>query len=152
MQSTVNGVTNTFGRDPEGRLAWTNFLSGGPEEVWLNGRHFGSVFANPDKSLNHVVYSQVDQVGSERGQFDANQNRIATFTSNPYGDNQQTTTGSNSDTTHFTGKERDTESGLDYFGARYYGSNMGRFMSPDWAAKAEPVPYAKLDNPQSLNL
>jgi RHS repeat-associated protein len=31
----------------------------------------------------------------------------------------------------FTGKERDTESGLDYFGARYYSSNMGRWMSPD---------------------
>jgi RHS repeat-associated protein len=31
----------------------------------------------------------------------------------------------------FTGKERDTESGLDYFGARYYGSNAGRFMSSD---------------------
>jgi RHS repeat-associated protein len=31
----------------------------------------------------------------------------------------------------FTGKERDSESGLDYFGARYYGSSMGRFMSPD---------------------
>jgi hypothetical protein len=29
---------------------------------------------------------------------------------------------------------------------------MGRFMSPDWSAKEEPVPYAKLDNPQSLNL
>jgi hypothetical protein len=29
---------------------------------------------------------------------------------------------------------------------------MGRFMSPDWSAKAEPVPYAKLDNPQTLNL
>jgi len=53
---------------------------------------------------------------------------------------------------HFTGKERDTESGNDYFGARYYSSAMGRFMSPDWAAKAEPVPYAKLDNPQTLNL
>jgi hypothetical protein len=25
----------------------------------------------------------------------------------------------------YTGKERDTESGLDYFGARYYASNMG---------------------------
>lgn len=25
-------------------------------------------------------------------------------------------------------------------------------MSPDWSAKAEPVPYAKLDNPQSVNL
>ena len=29
---------------------------------------------------------------------------------------------------------------------------MGRFMSPDWSAKVEPVPYAKLGNPQSLNL
>jgi RHS repeat-associated protein len=52
----------------------------------------------------------------------------------------------------YTGKERDTESGLDYFGARYYASNMGRMMSPDWSSKAEPVPYAKLDDPQSLNL
>jgi len=51
-----------------------------------------------------------------------------------------------------TGKERDSESGNDYFGARYYSSAMGRWMSPDWSAKMEPVPYAKLDNPQSLNL
>ena len=51
-----------------------------------------------------------------------------------------------------TGKERDQESGNDYFGARYYASTMGRFMSPDWSAKEEPVPYAKLDNPQTLNL
>jgi RHS repeat-associated protein len=50
------------------------------------------------------------------------------------------------------GKERDQESGLDYFGARYFGSSMGRWMSPDWSAKEELVPYAKLDNPQSLNL
>jgi len=52
----------------------------------------------------------------------------------------------------FTGKERDTESGNDYFGARYYASSMGRWMSPDWAAKASPVPYATFDDPQSLNL
>jgi RHS repeat-associated protein len=32
---------------------------------------------------------------------------------------------------HFTGKERDQESGNDYFGARYYASTMGRWMSPD---------------------
>src|SRR5258708_8796952 len=31
----------------------------------------------------------------------------------------------------FTGKERDAESGLDYFGARYLSSGMGRFTSPD---------------------
>jgi RHS repeat-associated protein len=52
----------------------------------------------------------------------------------------------------FTGKERDAESGNDYFGARYYASTLGRFLSPDWSAKAEPVPYAKLDDPQTLNL
>ncbi|HSY91514.1 MAG TPA: RHS repeat-associated core domain-containing protein [Candidatus Binatus sp.] len=31
----------------------------------------------------------------------------------------------------FTGKERDTESNLDEFGARYFGSSLGRFMTPD---------------------
>ena len=51
-----------------------------------------------------------------------------------------------------TGKERDSESGNDYFEARYYSSSMGRFMSPDWAAKEDPVPYATFDDPQSLNL
>lgn len=51
-----------------------------------------------------------------------------------------------------TGKERDAESGNDYFGARYYASSMGRWMSPDWSAKDDPVPYADLNNPQSLNL
>ncbi len=30
-----------------------------------------------------------------------------------------------------TGKERDAESGNDYFGARYYASSIGRFLSPD---------------------
>jgi RHS repeat-associated protein len=52
----------------------------------------------------------------------------------------------------FTGKERDTETGLDYFGARYYGSNMGRWMSPDWSGGASAVPYADFSDPQSLNL
>jgi RHS repeat-associated protein len=36
--------------------------------------------------------------------------------------------------------------------ARYYGSGMGRFMSPDWAAKPATVPYAEFGDPQSLNL
>jgi RHS repeat-associated protein len=45
-----------------------------------------------------------------------------------------------------TGKERDTESGNDYFGARYYSSAMGRFTSPD------PIPISlEIDNPQSWN-
>jgi RHS repeat-associated protein len=71
----------------------------------------------------------------------------------PFGDGLSCTGSITSPTEHhFTGKERDIESGNDYFGARYYSSAMGRWMSPDWSAKTEPVPYAKLDNPQSLNL
>ncbi|MFZ0306171.1 MAG: RHS repeat-associated core domain-containing protein [Terracidiphilus sp.] len=81
------------------------------------------------------------------------------FQSLPYGDGFSQLADQYADETyddssplHFTGKERDTESGNDYFGARYYASSMGRWMSPDWSAKYEPVPYAKLDNPQTLNL
>ncbi len=46
----------------------------------------------------------------------------------------------------FTGKERDSETGLDYFGARYNASNMGRFTSPD----PEGAGASVLD-PQSWN-
>jgi RHS repeat-associated protein len=51
-----------------------------------------------------------------------------------------------------TGKQRDSESGNDYFGTRYYGSSLGRFMTPDWSASAQAVPYAEFGDPQSLNL
>lgn len=81
------------------------------------------------------------------------------FQSLPYGDGLATLTdqdapASADDATplHFTGKERDSETENDYFGARYYASTMARFMSPDWSATAEPVPYAMMGNPQSLNL
>ena len=52
----------------------------------------------------------------------------------------------------FTGKERDPETGLDDFEARYYSSALGRFVTPDWAAAPTSVPYADFGNPQSLNL
>jgi len=47
----------------------------------------------------------------------------------------------------FTSKERDTETGLDYFGARYYSSAQGRFTSVD------PVTDFKknVSNPQRWN-
>jgi RHS repeat-associated protein len=71
---------------------------------------------------------------------------------NTYPDQYAPATAGDATPLHFTGKERDTESGNDYFGARYYASSMGRFMSPDWSASVTPVPYAHLDDPQSLNL
>jgi RHS repeat-associated protein len=64
----------------------------------------------------------------------------------------------------FTQKERDGESGLDYFLARYYASAQGRFTSPDEftggpdelfdfadEASENPAFYADLHEPQSLN-
>jgi RHS repeat-associated protein len=47
-----------------------------------------------------------------------------------------------------TGKERDSESGLDNFGARYDSSNIGRFMSPDPIL----IMPQKLTDPQQWNL
>ena len=52
----------------------------------------------------------------------------------------------------FEGKERDTETGNDDFGARYYSNRFGRWLSADWSAVPAPVPYANLTNPQTLNL
>jgi RHS repeat-associated protein len=47
----------------------------------------------------------------------------------------------------FTGKERDAETGLDYFEARYLSSAQGRFTSPD-----EPLADQDPSLPQSWNL
>jgi RHS repeat-associated protein len=59
----------------------------------------------------------------------------------------------NNDSNHykFTGKERDSETGLDYFGARYYSNPLGRWLTPDWSAMPVPVPYADLTDPQTFN-
>lgn len=45
----------------------------------------------------------------------------------------------------FTGQQRDQETGLDYFGARYYSSGTGRFTSADTL-------IGSIANPQTLNL
>jgi RHS repeat-associated protein len=49
-------------------------------------------------------------------------------------------------TERFTGKERDAETGLDYFGARYMSAAQGRFTSPDpFLGSGRP------EDPQSWN-
>jgi RHS repeat-associated protein len=64
----------------------------------------------------------------------------------------------------FSGKERDSETNLDYFEARYYSGAQGRFTSPDEfkggivdAFTGQDIetntalPYADITNPQTLN-
>ena len=127
--------------------------------VWAGGK----LVATYDTKGIH--FELTDPLGTKRVQANAQGQVDETCTSLPFGNEvgnspgancaqpgNQLGTGDDATEHHFTGKERDTESGNDYFGARYYASSMGRFMSPDWSAKVEPVPYSKLDNPQTLNL
>jgi RHS repeat-associated protein len=118
--------------------------------VWqhTNAWAGGTLLATYDAVGLHFYLN--DPLGTRRVQTDYAGVLEQTCSSLPFGDGESCAP---TPTEHlFTGKERDTESGNDYFGARYYASSMGRFLSPDWSAKVEPVPYAKLDNPQSLNL
>ncbi len=46
----------------------------------------------------------------------------------------------------FTGQYRDSETGNDYFNARYFGAALGRFTSPDPANAG-----AKMNDPQTWN-
>ena len=60
------------------------------------------------------------------------------------------TGGLNGERYKFTGKERDTETNYDYFGARYYDSNLGRWLTTDPLADKYPgwSPYNyTLNNP-----
>lgn len=85
-----------------------------------------------------VEYYHLDAVGSVRAVTDHNGAVVRTHPSPPFGTGDGVTPGT--DPLRYTGKERDAETGLDYFGARYYGSRIGRFTGID------PV----LDQPESL--
>jgi RHS repeat-associated protein len=88
-----------------------------------------------------------DWLGTKRAEYTPD-GLLSTFFSLPYG-NGLSTSGNAADPTehHFTGKERDSESGLDYFGARHYGSSLGRFMQVD----PKQFSLRTLVNPQKWN-
>jgi RHS repeat-associated protein len=67
----------------------------------------------------------------------------------PFG-TEVTVTGPGVNELKFTGKRRDTESQLDYFGARYYSNGLARFMTADWSAM--PVPVTTRRSTKSLSL
>jgi RHS repeat-associated protein len=76
-----------------------------------------------------VEYYHLDAVGSVRAVTDQAGNVVRRHDYFPFGEGDGTTTGQ--DAVRFAGKERDAESGLDYFGARYYASRTGRFTTVD---------------------
>jgi RHS repeat-associated protein len=98
--------------------------------VWA-GAHLDATFDSCGLHF-HIA----DPLGTRRVQANGSGVVEESIQSLPFGDNLVEVAGSASCTEdatehHFTGKERDSESGNDYFGARYFGSSMGRFMTPD---------------------
>jgi RHS repeat-associated protein len=161
---STGGVTYTYDADGQrvkksnGMLYWAGSssdalvetdLSGNAtaEYVFFNGRRIARI----DQPAGSVEYYYSDHLGSA----DVITNASGTITKEsdyyPYGGEIPIVTG-DTNRYKFTGKERDSESGLDNFGARYDSSSLGRFMTPDWAARPTAVPYAVFGDPQSLNL
>jgi RHS repeat-associated protein len=101
----------------------------------------GSLVAEYKDGTTYFVHK--DHLGSTRLLSKMDQTPKDLMDYLPFGEQIAGNTG----TTHkFTGKERDSETGLDYFGARYYGSALGRFSSSDpKPSSAHPA------DPQSWN-
>jgi RHS repeat-associated protein len=116
------------------------------EYVFFGGKRM----ARRDSSGN-VIYYFADHLGSSRVVTSATGAVLDDSDFTPFG-SERAYSSSSGNTYKFTGKERDTESTLDDFGARYYSSQFGRFESADWSASPSAVPYADLGNPQTLNL
>ena len=77
-----------------------------------------------------VVYFHADAIGSVRLVTDANGQVVERYDYLPFGE-PYPPSAPVVETRRFGGKERDNETGLDYFGGRYYASGNGRFTSVD---------------------
>ncbi len=118
-------------------------------EIYAGGRHLVTYAGGTP------LFIHSDWLGTVRRRNSATYPtyNFESCTSLPFGDGLSCSGGDQS-TLHFTGKERDHESGLDNFGARYNSSNMGRFESPDpynsiiirQGMKAGGLPEAAADN------
>jgi RHS repeat-associated protein len=146
---TTNGVTVQYVYDLSGHVVTEESSSGqwNRGEVYAGGQHLVTY-------RNWVTYFiAADMLGSERMRSTLDRTSYESCMNLPFGDGLTCIGSAAGDVSplHFTGKERDAEdtvSGNDNFGARFYGSSFGRFMSPDPSG----LGYADRTNPQSLNL
>jgi len=145
VHENVGGMVKEYVYGASGQLTITdgsqNLIAG---ETYVGGRYLGT------QGPSGFSWAHTDELGTVRARSNAGGGRTETDISWPFGEFAIVLNGTSQ--IHFTGKLKDTEDNLDYFGARYYNSNLGRFMSPDWSEAPMAVPYANLENPQSFNL
>ena len=90
------------------------------------------LIAEYDYVGGRYLYYTPDQINTTRVVTDQVGNVVYSAVHDPYGGIQQTGAGNTYDPQlKFSGKERDAESQLDYFGARYYDKSQYRFISVD---------------------
>jgi len=106
------------------------------------------LLAEYQPQTGQIYYYTSDQVNSTRVVTDQNGVRVFAATYDPFGGIQKIWKNSYVPAMKFSGKERDSESNLDYFGARYYGNYYYRWLSPDPVINKD----AALCNPQPWNL
>ena len=92
-----------------------------------------------------VIYYHTDSIGSVRMTTNAIGQVVARYDFLPFG--EPWTPPVIADVRQFAGKERDTETGFDYFGARYYSSGIGRFTTADSAV----ILADAMEHPQRWN-
>jgi RHS repeat-associated protein len=95
--------------------------------VWAAGQLLATYAMNQTGTPLSFYFN--DPLGTRRVETDYQGTILQSCSSLPFGDGE---TCQPVPTEHlFTQKERDTETGNDYFGARYYASAMGSFLMPD---------------------
>ncbi|MBW0008279.1 MAG: hypothetical protein JO335_11280 [Sphingomonas sp.] len=147
----TNGTDGTiYWGSPVGTLMETD-LKGNPlrEYVYFNGSRIALITHSGGATQTSYYFS--DFLGSSAMMVDGAGNILNESDFTPFGAERILSRAVNNPY-RYTGKEQDPESGFDYFGARYDMPTLGRFLTPDWSASPAFVPYAKLGNPQSLNL
>lgn len=91
--------------------------------------------AATESAAQQVRYYHLDAIGSVRAVTNASGAVVERHDYLPFGEEWCGTavcgTVPGGTPRRFTAKERDAETGLDYFGARYYGSKIGRFTTTD---------------------
>jgi RHS repeat-associated protein len=150
VKRTANGATTLYLHD--GGSVLSEFSN--PSQrvgTWLKDYiYLGGQLLATESATDGTRYHFSDHLGTSRVMTQSNGTVCYDADYYPYG--KEITASTDGETHKFTGKERDTESGLDFFGARYYSSAQGRYLSADWSATPVPVPYADFSSPQSLNL
>jgi RHS repeat-associated protein len=94
--------------------------------------YFAGRLVTREEASDWVDHYGLDALGNVRWVYSFNTGSGGADVSDyyPFGGERVLQSSSNNNR-KFTGKERDSESGLDNFGARYNSSAMGRWMSPD---------------------